>query len=153
LGARASVWLEQSLYAQALADCEAARAIYQALHDADPKDARTSFMLANAIHRIGVVQTRAGRPRAALQEINTALSMREALSAQDPVNAGARAEVAVSLGALGDAQAALGQRARAADSYRRAVALIEDLQLRQQANTEALGELQRVRQRLTALGL
>lgn len=153
LGARASVWLEQGRFAQALADGEAARAIYQALHDADPKDARTSFMLANSIHRIGVALTQAGRPQAAAQQLSTALSMRESLSAQDPVNAGARAEVAVSLGALGDAQAALGQRTRAAESYRRSIALIEDLQLRQQANTEALGELQRVRQRLAALGL
>ncbi len=153
LGARGSIRLEQRLFSEALADYRAAIEIYQRLHDHDPKDARTAFMLANAHHRMGVIETTAGHARSALKNLGIALSMRETLSAQDPANAGARAEVAVSIGALGDAQLALGQRARATQSYRRAVALIEELELRKQANTESLSELQRLRQRLTALGL
>lgn len=153
LQARGSLWLEQRRFADALADYRAARDVYSVLHDADPKDARTTFMLANAHYRIGIALTTAGRPSLALPELRTSLEMREQLSAQDPANAGARAEVAMSLAALADAQAALGQRAAAAQRYRGALAILEDLELRKQANTEALGELDRVRQRLPALGL
>lgn len=153
LGARSTIRLEQGRFTEALDDLRAAIEIYQRLHNADPKDARTAFMLANAHHRMGVVETAAGQARSALKSLGIALAMRENLSGHDPANAGARAEVAVSLGALGDAQLALGQRDGATQSYRRAVALIEELELRKQANTESLGELKRVRQRLAALGL
>ena len=152
LSARGSLRLDQKRFAEALADYEAALSIYEALHKADPKDARTGFMLAGAHYRIGVARTQAGYAAQALGPLTMSLEMREALSAQDPANAGGRAEIAMSLGALGDAQAALGQRARAAQSYRRAVGLLESLELSKQANTEALSELQRVRQRLAAPG-
>lgn len=153
LSARGSLRLEQKRYAEALADYSAARAMYEALHKADPKDARTGFLLASVHFRTGIALSTAGRHSDALAELNTSLEMREALSAQDPANAGGRAEVALSLGALGDTYAALGQRAAAGHSYRRALFLLENLELSQQTNTESASELQRVRQRLAALGL
>jgi eukaryotic-like serine/threonine-protein kinase len=153
LQARGSIWLEQRWFNEALADYRAARDLYETLHNADPKDARTSFMLANAHYRIGIALTAAGRPAAAIPEIQTSLTMREELAARDPANAGARAEVAMSLAAMADANAGLGQRARAAQRYSSAIAILEDLELRKQANTEALAELKRIRERLPALGL
>lgn len=153
LSARGSLRLEQKLYTEALADYAAARAIYEALRNADPKDVRTGFLLASVHFRTGIALAAARRHPAALAELRTSLEMRESLSAQDPANAGGRAEVAMSLGALGDTYAALGQRAAAAQSYRRALALLESLELGEQTNTESMSELQRVRQRLAALGL
>lgn len=151
LNAIGRIRLDQGRFDDALAQYVTARAIYEQLRAADPRDIRTSSMLAGSHYRIGVALTRSGQPARALSELQRSLDMRETLAAADQANAGARGEVAESLAALADAQLALHRKAPAIPLYQRARTLFEELEARRQANPDVLDELARVRARLAEL--
>jgi len=113
-----------------------ALAAFQALADADLRNAAAKNDLAISIFKIAEMQAGSQKPRDALASYERALGIHQSLAASDPGNASMKLEIASDYSSMAIVQATLGDRASSIANHTRAVTMTQQLSAANPDNVE-----------------